>query len=545
MVVMSPSAHPLLPPEVQASYRSCGLWQDINLAQILVEQARRHPEAVLYAGEDPKPYQEVARVALRFAAFLLESGVGEGQTVVAPLASGWEATAVVAATSCIGARLAPLPSRASRSQVVALVRATDAAVVVISGRILANGDWKDTVADLQANTPGLRAVVLTDTAQAPAWASDLPDLSSASEGFEPAEVTQTDTGAPFLLLSTGGTTGPSKVVMHSENAAVYAARQYAEKCELSPGDRVLSTGPFGHASGTVFTLYAPIIAGASVLPVARWDPRQTSGAVAAHGVTWGLASGTHIYDLLQLDDEHVEMWSSVRGLSAGSGSDERYAAAERRFGFRVHRMYGLTECLGHAIMPADAPDEVRMLRDGRPFDGVECFIEGDGDQGEYLVRGPSLMLGYLDRPDLTADTVTSDGFLRTGDVMSIDASGFVRYVGRLKDVIRRGGVNIDPLELERLLVQHPDVNDITVVGMPHDRLGEQAVAVIVPRPGSKPTLADVTALLVARDVPRQSHPERVVLVDDLPKTEFGKHNKAKVKQVLAEHTEEAPGRKQS
>ena len=151
--------------------------------------------------------------------------------------------------------------------------------------------------------------------------------------------------------------------------------------------------------------------------------------------------------MLQLDDmKHVALWSPVRGLSAGSGSDDRYVAAERKFGFRIRRMYGLTECAGHALMPADAPEDVRMLRDGLPFDGVECYIAGDAEVGEYFVRGPSLMLGYLNRPELTAEMVSADGFLRTGDVMSIDESGFVRYVGRLKDVIRRGGINIDPLE---------------------------------------------------------------------------------------------------
>ncbi|GAA2448184.1 (2,3-dihydroxybenzoyl)adenylate synthase [Actinomadura vinacea] len=531
---MQPSAHPLLPPELQASYRSAGLWQDINLMRILVEQARRSPDAPLYVGDDPKTYAEVATAARRFAAFLADRGVGPGHTVVAPLVNGWEATAVLAATVNLGARLAPLPSRATRSQLRGLLDATDAAAVVISGRVLARADWQDTIEELKKNAPSLRALVLTDAAQAPAWASGLADVTAAGAGFEPAEVGRTDTGAPFLLLSTGGTTGPSKVVMHAENAAVYAATQYAERCGLSPRDVILSAGPFGHASGTVFTLYAPIIAGASVLPVARWEPRATSRAVDRYGVTWCLLSGTHIYDMLELDDEHVSMWSSVRGLSAGSGSDERYAAAERRFGFRIRRMYGLTECMGHAVMPVDAPQDVRMARDGLPFDGVECFIEGGGDTGEYLVRGPSLMLGYLHRPELTAEAVTGDGYLHTGDIMSIDGSGFVRYVGRLKDVIRRSGINIDPLELERLLVQHPDVNDISVVGVPHPRLGEQAVAVVVPRPGSEPALADLTGLLSEHDVPRHSHPERLVLVAELPKTEFGKHNKAAVRQMLAD-----------
>jgi len=534
MVVMSPSPHPLLPLEVQASYRRDGLWQDVNLMQILADRARRAPDAPLYLGADPATYAEVLLQARCFAAYLRDRGVGPGQTVVAPLASGWEATAVLAATSSVGARFAPLPSRASRAQVLGLVEATGAAVLVVSGRVLVKDGWKAALDELHADRTDACEVVLTDAAQAPAWAGDLPHLASVTARFEPADVAATDTGAPFLLLSTGGTTGPSKVVMHAENAAVYAASQYASRCELSEHDRVLSAGPFGHASGTVFTLYAPIIAGASVLPVARWDVEKVSADVQQHRVSWCLMSGTHIYDLLQLDDEQLSRWSSVRGLSAGSGSDERYAAAEQRLGLRIRRMYGLTECMGHAVMPVDAPDDVRMARDGLPFDGVECYIDGGGDTGEYLVRGPSLMLGYLGRPDLTEETVTTAGYLHTGDVMSIDDNGFVRYVGRLKDVIRRGGINVDPLELERLLVQHPDVNDVTVVGVPHPRLGEQAVAVVVPRPGTKPTLPDLTALLADRDVPRLSHPERIVLVDELPKTEFGKHNKTMVKQLLAD-----------
>ncbi len=524
---MSPSAHPLLPPDVQARYRSRGLWEDRNLMQILADQAGRDPDASLYAGQDSKSYGEVADAARRFAAFLSDQGVGGGDTVVAPLVSGWEATAVVAAVSCLGARLAPLPSRTSPAQVLGLFEATRAAALIISGRVLGKGEWGDALAACHP-----RALVLTDAAHAPEWAAGLPDLRAASAGHQPADVRPTDTGAPFLLMSTGGTTGPSKVVMHAENAAVYAARQYAERCGFTPRDRVLSAGPFGHASGTIFTLYAPIIAGASVLPVARWNTEQVSHDVARHGVTWCLLSGTHIYDMLQLDDEHLALWSPVRGLSAGSGSDDRYVAAERKFGFRIRRMYGLTECAGHALMPADAPEDVRMLRDGLPFDGVECYIAGDAEVGEYFVRGPSLMLGYLNRPELTAEMVSADGFLRTGDVMSIDESGFVRYVGRLKDVIRRGGINIDPLELERLLVRHPAVTDVTVVGMPHPRLGEQAVAVVVPCAGAAPTLADLTDLLAERDVPRHAHPERIVIVDELPKTEFGKHNKIAVKQML-------------
>jgi acyl-coenzyme A synthetase/AMP-(fatty) acid ligase len=531
---MSRSPHPLLSEQLQDQYREKGLWSDLTLREVLDRQAERAPDAPLYLGEQAKTYGDVAAAAARIAGYLVERGVGPGDTVVAPLVSGWEATALVAATSGIGARLAPLSSRSSRLQLESLCRATDAVMLVISGRVLAKGDWHDALASLPHDLPRFRGVVLAEASLAPDWASTLPDLATIAATSDPAPARAVDTGAPFLLLSTGGTTGPSKVVMHAENAAMYAATQYVERCELTARDRVLSAGPFGHASGTVFTLYAPILAGAAVLPVSRWDAAAVSRDVNRHRVSWCLLSGTHIYDLLQLDDAQTALWSSVRGLSAGSGSDERYAAAERKFGLRIRRMYGLTECMGHAIMPVDAPDSARMTRDGLPFDGVECYIEGEAATGEYLVRAPSLMLGYLGRPDLTGKAVTAEGFLRTGDVMSIDENGFVRYVGRTKDVIRRGGINIDPLELERLLVQHPDVNDVSVVGMPSPRLGEQAVAVVVPRPGTRPGLEDLTSLLAERDVPLPSHPEHVVLVEKLPTTEYGKHNKPMVKKMLAD-----------
>src|SRR5262249_41227097 len=157
-----------------------------------------------------------------------------------------------------------------------------------------------------------------------------------------------------LLLSTGGTTGPSKVVMHCEQAIVYAAGQYAQLCGLGGGDAVLSAGPYGHASGTVFTLHPPVIAGAAVRPLGGWGPAPCVEEVSRHGVSWGLLSGTHIYDLLVLSDDEVTGLASLRGISAGSGSDALYLEAERRFGFAIRRMYGLSECLGHALMPLEA-----------------------------------------------------------------------------------------------------------------------------------------------------------------------------------------------
>jgi acyl-CoA synthetase (AMP-forming)/AMP-acid ligase II len=151
-----------------------------------------------------------------------------------------------------------------------------------------------------------------------------------------------------------------------------------------------------------------------------------------------------------------------------------------------------------------------------------------------LIRGPSLFAGYLDRPELTASAVRDDGFFRTGDLMTIDEFGFVKYVGRLKDVIRRGGVNIDPLEVERAILTHPAVRDVAVVAVADRRLGERAAAVIVARPGSALSLDELSAHLADREIPLQSRPEVLFTVDELPLTEYGKHDKPALRRMMAD-----------
>jgi acyl-CoA synthetase (AMP-forming)/AMP-acid ligase II len=539
--------HPLLPAELQRSYRERGLWEDTSLMEILAARARSRPDAPLYLGEEPKTYGEVAAAAAGFAAALAADGIGRGDTVVAPLVSGWQATVVSAAASALGAVLAPLPSRCSPAQACLLAQVTEAPVLVISGRVLARPGWEEALADLGERAPSIRRVYVADPDAAPAWAEtqghlSLPDACTGgslatlrSPPRDPTEIA--------LLLSTGGTTGPSKVVTHCEQAIVYAAGQYAQLCGLGSGDVVLSAGPYGHASGTVFTLYAPIIAGAAVLPLVSWDPARCVADVSRYAVSWGLLTGTHIYDLLGLPETEVKGLRSLRGISAGSGSDALYLEAERRFGFAIRRMYGLSECLGHALMPLTAPPDRRMARDGLPFEGIEAMVLdqgsgeslGPGEVGEYVVRGPSLFMGYLGRAELTAESIHAGGYLRTGDLMSIDDLGYVKYVGRLKDVIRRAGVNIDPMEVERVLIQHSGIADVSVVGLPDPRLGERAVAAIETADGPGPTLDAIVGFLAEREVPIQSHPERLVVVEEIPRTEFGKHNKAKLReQLLAE-----------
>ena len=537
-------SHPLLPAELQARYRAEGLWSDDTFFSLLETSAAAAADRPLYLEPEVRTYGEATAAARALAQHLVASGVKPGDGVVTPLVNGLPAAVVSAAVAGAGGRLAPLPSRAHPAQAISLAATLEAPVLIVSGEVLARGEWDAGVLDrIRRESPSVRLILLADAGAAPDWARErLPTLESAVAANAAAELPPVDAGAIALLLSTGGTTGPAKVVMHTYAGPVFAAREYARIARLTAEDRVVQVGPFGHASGTIFTLYPPVMAGAAVVPLVGWDPVAFASAVESAEATWTHLSGTHVHDLLALDPVHDAKLRSLRGISAGSGSDQLFREAERRFGFQIQRIYGLTECLGNSLVPAGAPDDRRLHCDGRGFDGIEYRVVSPGTDdplppgtpGEMFVRGPSLFAGYLGRPEATAEVVRDDGFLATGDLMTCDEQGYIKYVRRLKDVIRRGGINIDPLALERSLLTHPEVHDVAVVGVPDGRLGERAAAVVVPTRGAKPELADLTGFLAEREVPLGSRPELLYLVDALPLTEYGKHDKNAIRRLVAQ-----------
>ena len=353
-----------------------------------------------------------------------------------------------------------------------------------------------------------------------------------------------DPGRPSLLLSTGGTTGRPKSVVHCENTLIYAARGYAEATGFGSDDVLVAFGPYGHATGSVFELYMPLLYGAAILPNPRWKAGPIAEAVARWRGTYCITVGTHMYDLLALEPVADPLLRSMRVVASGAGPQHLFDDAERRFGFKVVRGYGLSECLGHARGHPSEPPSLRLRDEGLPYPGVECRLldlESSepvvrGEPGEYLCRAPSLFLGYYGQPELTAAVVTADGFYRTGDLMVQDAAGRIRWCGRLKDVIRRGGLQIDVIEMESILADHAKVAEVAVVGEPDPRLGERAVAFVVATDAADPPdLPELVEHLSHSGLGRESMPERLILREALPLTERGKVQRTELKAWLSEH----------
>jgi acyl-CoA synthetase (AMP-forming)/AMP-acid ligase II len=365
-------------------------------------------------------------------------------------------------------------------------------------------------------------------------------LTQAIERGPAIDPVEQDPGQPCLVLATGGTTGMPKSVMHCSETLVYASRNFGRAIGYSADDVHVAIAPYGHAGGSVFEMYMPLLHGAAVLPIAHWKPREVADAVERYGGTFFIAMGTHVYDLLALEPSAARQLRSIRCIATGAGPQEIFVRCDDEL-MPVVRVYGLSEAVGHALGRIDDPAEVRTLQDGIPFEGMDWRIVdahgnpvAPGTIGEYQCRGPNMFMGYYGQDDATAQAVTEDGYYRTGDLMVLSPEGYVSWTGRTKDIIRRGGLQIDPIEIEGMLSRHPQIATVAVVGQPDMRLGERAVIVAVPEAGERADLQDLCAYLQREGLPKRSLPERLVYVDDLPRTGVGKVHRVKVRNMIAE-----------
>jgi acyl-CoA synthetase (AMP-forming)/AMP-acid ligase II len=235
--------------------------------------------------------------------------------------------------------------------------------------------------------------------------------------------------------------------------------------------------------------------------------------------------------------------SSVRLFLCGGATIPRQLmkdARERMPYTFTSPLWGMTECGGVTTCPFDAPEEKLFETDGLPCDGMELKVVDRnghtlaiGDEGELMARGPMVTLGYFRQDELTKEYFLPDGFFRTGDLARIDADGYVRVTGRIKDLIIRGGVNIAPAEIEELLFRHPHVSSVAVVGAPDSRLGERICAYVVLSKGRDLSLREVQDWMRAAQIAQNKWPEFIEVVDRLPMTTSGKIQKFILRDMIA------------
>ena len=272
------SPHPLLPAELQRTYRERRDWEDRTLAEIVRDWAERDPARLAITGPQPFTYEELWRASRRLAGTLADR-VAPGEFVLAVLSNSWQGIALSVAGSIAGVGLAPLSARVAPTLALNVAEQVGVRGVVLQAGLLEREGWEDAVAALRERV-GDGPVLLTDGT-----------FEEAARSGREIDQRGWDPGRGCLVLSTGGTTGRPKSVLLYENALVWAAREMCVACEFTERDVHVAFGPYGHASGSLFEIYMPLLVGAASLPIARWRPLPVAEAIAAYGGTYCITVG--------------------------------------------------------------------------------------------------------------------------------------------------------------------------------------------------------------------------------------------------------------
>jgi acyl-CoA synthetase len=492
-------------------WRKEGLWQQFN------EWLNKEPEAVaVFEGVRPLSRLEIFQRAGVLADMLSVGGIGNGHRVLFDSYSTVDTVVIGLALSKLGAVICPINHKQGKQERQLIIERLGPTAYLT-----------------RRKEEGAVKLAGTEERMYVYWLSNMTIEPSAST---PAEET-------VLIGFTSGTTGIPKAVPHTASSLNYATSACADMANLQPGDPIIAISPITSAAGWAFNIHMALSLGFPLILMGEWDPHRALELIDLHKCTWGMCVPTHL--LLMMEVVRSGNWNShlksMKALAVGGSpnSEEMVINARKFLGIQVLRMYGMSECLGHAsIRPTDSQKR-KHIYDGIPFPGThleaydsENRILPRGHVGQAGVRGPSLFKGYL--PGLGAEQhfLTPDKAFLTGDLIVRDEEGFVRVVGRIKDQIIRGGYKIDAAEVEMALTRHPVVVEAAVVSRPDELLGERICAVVAIRNAKEISLKELCLHLQDLGISKAKWPEFLVTVSSLPKTHFGKVDKNQVRELV-------------
>ena len=542
---------PMFDQGLIAAYVGAGWWGTETLSDLVAGHAARRPDDpafIVVDGAAPGvlTWAQYDECSAMLATVFAQAGLGPGARLGVVLPDGATVHAVFLAAEKAGLVVVGIGARAGAAEVRHLLGRTGASALVTHEELQGRGA-ADVVASLrQDGLPDLRHIVVPDVLDLPrrpvvvdGSVVEPPGARAAAglvagRGLGPDDL--------FMINSTSGTTGLPKCVLHTENRWFYFHRLAAEAGALTSDDVFFGAVPAPFGFGLWTAHFTPGVLGAPTVLGARFDVERTLRAVAAHQVTVLACVSTQFIMMLNsplLDDVDL---SSLRVMFTGGEAVPfaRAAAFEDRTGAKVLQFYGSNETGVLSGTRLSDSRERRFGTAGRVIDAMQVRVYDDrGVQltgaprvGVPACKGPATCVGYLDDDAANAQLFTEDGWMLMGDVVEIDAEGYLSVIGRTSDIIIRGGKNISAPALEAEIAEHPDVDLVAAVSMPDETFGERVCVYVATRGNVPITLPDVVAFLDARGVGREQWPERLVQLEELPRSSGGKVAKGELREDI-------------
>ncbi|MGW1373627.1 (2,3-dihydroxybenzoyl)adenylate synthase [Streptomyces sp. NPDC002446] len=515
-------------------YRAKGYWTDEVLGRLPLSLPDAATRPAVVTPARTLTYGELDRAADRLAAGLRRHGIDTGDRVVVQLPNDVEMVVLCIALFRLGALpVFALPAHRT-SEITHLVNTSEAVAYVCADQVL-DCDYRTIAKEVLASTASLRHVLVAGDPG--------PFTALAALDADPVELPVPDPQDVALFLLSGGTSGPPKLIPRTHADYTYQLRQSSRLCGFGPGTRYLCALPMGHnfalaCPGVLGTLR---LGGTAVLAPAP-TPESCFPLIASAGVT----ATSLVPPLVPLWLDAAE-WTehdldSLTLLQVGGARLGPEVAGEvsEGLGCTLQQVYGMAEGLLN-FTRLDDPESVVLHTQGRPLspgDEIRVIREDGadarpGEEGELFTRGPYTLRGYYRAEERNRTAFTEEGYYRTGDVVRRTAAGYFEVVGRINDVVNRGGEKVPAQEVEEHLLADPRIRAAAVIALPHPHMGEQTCACVVPQDAQRPpALREVQAGLRDRGIAPYKLPDQLVVLSTMPLTGVGKIDKRALKAQL-------------
>ena len=518
------------------------VWGDRTIAQGAWEKAAATPgEVAIYLeGEASITYGSIAEEARRLATGLQKLGLVKGDVISFQLPNWRESVVLDIAASALGLLVNPVIPIYRDRELRFILKDCKARLIYIPEQFR-SAEFPAMIEALRPDLPDLEFVVTVRAEQSHEGMLRYEDLIDNAP-IDIASLPEVDPNSIKAILYTSGTTGTPKAVLHSHNTLARVIQNSLDLWEMNERDIMLMPSPVTHITGYGSGMVLPFVTPVKSALMSRWDADAAVAYIDEIGATASVGATPFLVELVAAAKRNNTGLPSMRLFACGGAAVPHQVindAWDHLDNCRAFRVYGSTEApvITQGFVRADQ-QQLAAETDGMiyAYDVKILDEEGNelpvGEDGEIAARGPGMMLGYAD-PQQNVEAHDKDGFFLTGDIGHRTPDNAILITDRKKDIIIRGGENISAKEVEDVLHDHPDIREVAVVAMPHERLGEGVCAFIVPQEaGSAPDFAAVAEFANEAALAKQKIPQHIEVVADLPRTASGKVRKDELRRQI-------------
>lgn len=529
----------------------------VTLGEYLERTINRVPDKAAFVfREKTVTWRELGQIVDRLVLTFIDLGIGHGDKVAVLFPNRLEFIYSTLALAKIGAVLIPVSERLREREIRYILDRTEAVALIMIPEFW-GFSFSNLIAEIKKDLPKLKHVIVSEKKNHPyellmeelierEWEKLYPD-----DYYHRVYLKENPVEADDLLeiVFTSGTTGEPKGVMHTHNTRCRSALGTINGVRLSSEDVWLIMAPLSHTTALVNAFYTSVISGSCGVLLETWNVEEALKEIERNRVTIPIGVPTMAIMMLQHPELEKYDISSLRTMVLAGAPLPVEVARQiiEKMGCYVTSAYGMTETAISNITSLDDPIEVVCRTVGRPQPGMEHKVVDKnrrivpiGQEGEACARGQNVCIGYFKDPNRTAGVIDDRGWIYSGDLAKMDEHGNLIIVGRIKDMIVRGGENISPTEIEDILYTYPKVKQVAVIGIPDERLGEKTCACIIPKEGESISYEEIKAFFKDK-VARFKIPDRIEIMEEFPTTPSGKIRKVELREIMARKVQSEKG----